>query len=62
MKICDKICTVDESIHVSMYDNGYMVEVSGKDTEDDWVTAKIMCKTIQEVSELITEASEMKRS
>lgn len=58
----DKLSKVDESIHIYMYDNGYMVEVSGRDHKDEWVTAKIMCAGIEAVYELVNEASEMERS
>ena len=44
-----------------MYDNGFMVEVSGRDSEDDWKSAKIMCQTLDEVYFVIAEASTMPR-
>jgi hypothetical protein len=42
-----------------MYDNGFMVEVSGRNSEDDWKSAKIMCQTLEEVYAVIKEASNM---
>ena len=62
MKINEKLSKVDESFTVNMYDNGYMFEISGRDTDDDWATAKIMCASIDEVLVLAKEASEMERS
>ena len=62
MKIADKLSKVDESFTVSMYDNGYMFEIGGRDSSDDWATAKIMCTTIDEISELAQEAARMERS
>ena len=44
-----------------MYDNGYMVEVGGRSSNDDWVTAKVLCKDFAELTELIKEAAEMER-
>jgi hypothetical protein len=44
-----------------MYDNGYMVEVSGRDDENDWKSAKIMCSTLDEVYAVISEAANMTR-
>jgi len=44
-----------------MYDNGYMVEVSGRDDNDDWKTAKVVCETLEEVTQVIIEASSMPR-
>jgi hypothetical protein len=60
-KISDKLIKVNESFTVNMYDNGYMIEIGGRISEDDWGTAKIMVSTIDELVELIKEASEMKR-
>ena len=45
-----------------MYDNGYMVEVSGNDSNSDWKSAKIMCQTLEEVYAVIAEASAMERN
>ena len=61
MKISEKLAKIDYSYTVNQYDNGFMVEVSGRDHEDDWKTAKIMCQTLDEVNEIIKEASEMER-
>jgi hypothetical protein len=44
-----------------MYDNGYMIEVGGRDSNDEWVTAKILCKDFAELTEIIKEATEMDR-
>jgi hypothetical protein len=44
-----------------MYDNGFMVEVTGRDSADDWKTAKIMCQTLEEVYAVIADASTMPR-
>jgi hypothetical protein len=62
MKISDKLSKVDESFTVHMYDNGYMLEISGRDGDDEWATAKIMCGTIDQINELVTEASNMERN
>ena len=59
MKLSDKLAKVSDSLTVYLYDNGYMVEVSGRDDSDDWKTAKIMCNSLEEVSEIVKEASEM---
>jgi hypothetical protein len=60
-KISDKLVKVNESFSVNMYDNGYMIEISGRKSDEDWGTAKIMVNTIEELVELIKEASEMER-
>ena len=60
-KLSDKMTKVNESFTINMYDNGFMVEVSGRNKKNDYVTAKIMCTTMDEVIELVREAGEMDR-
>lgn len=60
-KIGDKLTMVNESFSINMYDNGFMFEIGGRDTNGDWKTAKVMCTTLDQVLELVKEASEMKR-
>jgi hypothetical protein len=62
MKLSDKLAKCNDSLTVNMYDNGFMVEVSGNDKKDNWKTAKINCDTIEEVMAIIKEASEMEKS
>ena len=61
MKLSNKLAKVGDSLTVNMYDNGYMVEVSGRDDKDDWKTAKVMCTTLDEVYAVIKDATEMPR-
>ena len=62
MKLSDKIAKCNDNLTVNMYDNGYMVEMSGRDSLDEWKSAKIMCQTLEEVYAVIAEASAMERS
>jgi hypothetical protein len=50
-----KLEKVSESININRYDNGFMVEISGKDKKDDWSTLKVVCNTEEEVIALIKE-------
>jgi hypothetical protein len=45
-----------------MYDNGYMIEVGGRDDEDNWKTAKIIVDTVEELLVLVREATEIERA
>jgi hypothetical protein len=62
MNLSDKLTKADDSVTVQIFDNGFMVEVSGRDAEDDWATAKVMCATLDEVNAVVAEAAEMERS
>ena len=55
----NKLTKVNESFTVNRYDNGFMIEVSGRDTDNDWKTCKIMCSTDAELFEVIKEALSM---
>ena len=57
-----KISKISESFTVNMYDNGFMVEFSGHDTNDNWSTTKVVCKTTKEVLDIIQEAFNMERN
>ena len=58
-KICDKLIKINESYTVYRYDNGFMVEAGGRNKKGDYVTAKILCNTLDEVLILAKEAGEM---
>ena len=44
-----KLSKVNESITINRYDNGFMVEVGGRDDENDWKTAKVLCNSEEEM-------------
>jgi glycine cleavage system H lipoate-binding protein len=54
-----KLARVNESININRYDNGWMVEVSGRDDDSDWKTAKILCNTEEEMIAVIKEWNTM---
>jgi TATA-box binding protein (TBP) (component of TFIID and TFIIIB) len=61
MNLTDKLTKCNDNLTVNIYDNGFMVEVGGRDEEDNWKTAKVMCQTLDEVFAVITQASEMEK-
>jgi hypothetical protein len=44
-----------------MYDNGFMIEVGGRDDNDEWKNTKIIVSTVEELVELVKEAASMPR-
>lgn len=62
MKISDKIKKVNESFTINMYDNGFMVDIGGRDSQDEWVTSKILCSSLEEVVSLVKEAASLPRN
>ena len=60
-KISDKLVKVSESFQVYMYDNAYMIEVGGRDSEGDYKTVKLMVPALDQLQALIKEVTEMER-
>ena len=54
-----KLTKVNDNFTVNRYDNGWMVEVGGRNKKDDWVTAKVMCNTEEELVAIIKEYNAM---
>ena len=61
IKISDKLIKVNDNFSVHMYDNGFMVEAGGRNKKGDYVSARILCSTVDEVLSLVREACEMER-
>ena len=61
-KISDKLKTVNENFSVNMYDNGYMIEVGGRDEDNEWKTSKIIVASVDELIDLVKEATSLPRN
>jgi hypothetical protein len=59
MNKLNKLAKINESFTVYRYDNGFMIELSGRDTENDWKNCKILCSTEDELFSVIKEALAM---
>jgi hypothetical protein len=58
-KISDKLNKVSDSFTINRYDNGFMIEVGGKDSDNEWANAKIICTSEEELLALVKEAINM---
>ena len=54
-----KLAKVNESITINRYDNGWMVEVGGRDDDSEWKNCKIVCNTEAEVLDVVKEYNSM---
>ena len=59
--LSDKLVKVNESFTVNMYDNGFMIEVGGRNKKGDYTNAKIMCSNVDQLQALVHEACSMER-
>jgi hypothetical protein len=60
-KISDKLAKVNDNFSINMYDNGFLIEVSGRDEDDEYRNAKIMVPTVEQLLELVKEAATLPR-
>ena len=58
-KMLDKLAKVNENITINRYDNGWMVEVGGRNQDEDWSTAKVICNTEDEVLAVVKQWNTM---
>jgi hypothetical protein len=54
-----KLAKVNESITINRYDNGFMVEVGGRDDESDWKNCKVLCNSEADMLEVVKEWNSM---
>lgn len=59
MSKLSKLKKANESFTINRYDNGFMIEVGGRDEENDWKNCKVLCTTKEELFEVINEALDM---
>lgn len=60
-KISDKLNKVNDNFTINMYENGFMIEVSGRNDEDEWVSTKIIATSLDDLIDLVREATEITR-
>ena len=60
-KIGDKLAKVNDSFTINMYDNGFMLEIGGRSSDDDWTNVKLTVSSIEELVALIKEATDLPR-
>jgi len=61
MKVSDKLSKVSQSFTINLYDNGFMIDIDGRDDNDDWVTSKIIVSSEDELVALIKEIVSLPR-
>jgi hypothetical protein len=63
VKLSTIFSAVNDSVTVYRFENGWMLEVSGRDlAEEEWPTKKIVCSDLKNVLTLLEEYSKIKLS
>jgi hypothetical protein len=60
-KVSDKLTKVSESFTVNMYDNGYLIDVGGQDSNDDLKNVKLTVRDLDSLIVIIKEVAAMER-
>ena len=53
--ISQKLTKVSNSYTVNIFDNGYSVEISGRDAENDWKNSRVLCGTLEDLIDVVKE-------
>jgi len=55
-KISNKLAKVNDNFTVNRYDNGFMIEIGGRDEDGEWATSKVICNTEDDLITVLKEA------
>ena len=57
--IKNKLNKVNDCYTINRYDNGFMVEISGRDSEGDYKTSKVLCNTEEDLLTVIKQINSL---
>lgn len=60
--VSNMFSSVNDSVTLYRCENGWIVEISGRDHFDEWPTKKIVCSDLKNVLTLLEEYSKIKIS
>lgn len=61
-KLIDTFTKINDNYTVTNCNNGFVVEISGQDSNEGWITGKFVVKTIDELKDVIQDLAWMPRS
>lgn len=60
--LLDFIIKISDDITIRKIDNGFLVEASGTDAEDNWKNVKLACTSRSELDELLNQFEDIDRA
>ena len=54
-----KLNKVNDCYTINRYDNGFMVEISGRDSQGDYKTSKVLCNTEEDLLTVIKQINSL---
>ncbi len=61
-KVIDHFAKVNDNYTITNCQNGFVVEVSGQDSEENWITTKFVFKTLDELKDAVQDLAWMPRT
>ncbi len=61
-KLIDHFAKVNDNYTITNCQNGYMVDVSGQDSEENWINAKFVFKTNDELKDVVQDLAWMPKT
>ena len=62
IKLIDHFAKVNDNYSITNCQNGYMVDVSGQDSKENWINAKFVFKTIDELKDVVQDLAWMPKT
>ena len=60
--LTNKLQKTDDNFTVTIADNGFMIDISGRDKNDEWAGTKIICVSLESLNATINEIVSLPRS
>ena len=60
-KLIDNFAKVNDNYTITNCLNGFVVEVSGHDSSENWITSKFVFKTLEELKDAVQDLAWMPR-
>jgi hypothetical protein len=61
-KLIDHFAKVNDNYTIINCHNGFVVEVSGQDSAENWITAKFVFKTLDELKKVTNDLTRIPRA
>jgi hypothetical protein len=61
-KLLDMFTKINDNYTVTNCNNGFVIEVSGQDSSEEWITGKFLVMTVAELRDVIQDLAGMPKS
>ena len=61
-KLIDIFNKINDNYNVTICNNGFVIDISGRDSSDEWITGKFVVKTLDELKDAVQDLAFMQRT